>query len=85
MNETKTETMNKKQTAVDWLAEQFDSIVELNPSQFEKINNAIEQAKQLEKEQMLGYIIKNYCIGEQSLKFHKEEFEKYYKETYEQE
>ena len=43
--------MENKQTAVEWLAEQFDSIVELYPSQFEKINNAIEQAKQMEKQQ----------------------------------
>ena len=41
-----------KQTVIDWLAEQFDSIVELYPSQFEKINRAIEQAKEMEKEQI---------------------------------
>jgi hypothetical protein len=45
------ENESNKQTAVEWLAEQFDSIVELYPSQFEKINNAIEQAKQLERNQ----------------------------------
>ena len=28
----------KQQTAVEFLAEQFDNIVELYPSQFEKIN-----------------------------------------------
>jgi hypothetical protein len=37
-------------SAVEWLAEQFDNIVELYPSQFEKINNAIEQAKAKEIE-----------------------------------
>ena len=72
--------MNKKQTAVDYLVEQLIPKA-LSAEQF----YCIEKAKQLEKEQMLGYIKKNYCIGEQSLKFHKEEFEKYYKETYEQE
>ena len=41
-----------KQTAVEWLAEQFDIIVELYPSEFEKINNAIEQAKEMEKQQI---------------------------------
>lgn len=41
-----------KQTAVEWLAEQFDNIVELYPSQFEKINNAIDQAKEMEEQQI---------------------------------
>jgi hypothetical protein len=41
--------MNKQQTAVEWLSEQFDSIVELYPSQFERVNRAIEQAKEMEK------------------------------------
>jgi hypothetical protein len=43
------------QTAVEWLAEQFDSIVELYPSQFEKINNAITQAKEMEKQQIIEF------------------------------
>jgi hypothetical protein len=34
-----------KQTAVDWLAEQFDSIVELYPSQFEKITMLLNKPK----------------------------------------
>lgn len=42
---------NKQQTAVEWLSEQFDSIVELYPSQFERVNRAIEQAKKMEKVQ----------------------------------
>ena len=41
-----------QQTAVEWLAEQFDNIVELYPSEWEKINNAIQQAKAMEKEQI---------------------------------
>jgi hypothetical protein len=45
-----------KRTAVEWLSEQFDSIVELYPSQFERVNRAIEQAKEMEKE----IIIKAY-------------------------
>ena len=47
----------KQQTAVEFLAEQFDNIVELYPSQFEKINNAIEQAKAMEKEQIVSVMI----------------------------
>jgi HEPN domain-containing protein len=46
--------MNKQQTAVEWLSEQFDSIVELYPSQFERVNRAIEQAKEMEKEQIMS-------------------------------
>lgn len=45
--------MENKQTAVEWLAEQFDSIVELYPSQYEKINRAIEQALAMEWEQLI--------------------------------
>jgi hypothetical protein len=37
------------------LAEQFDSIVELYPSQFERVNRAIEQAKEMEKERMIEF------------------------------
>ena len=44
---------NKQQTAVEWLSEQFDSIVELYPSQFERVNRAIEQAKEMEKERIV--------------------------------
>jgi hypothetical protein len=59
--------MSNKQTAVEWLSEQFDSIVELYPSQFERVNRAIEKAKEMEKEQ-IGYtkadIIKAGEMGE---------------------
>ena len=37
---------------------------------------------EMEKQQMFDYIKKNYVNGEHSLKFHKEEFEQYYNETY---
>jgi hypothetical protein len=47
--------MDKEQTAVEWLSEQFDSIVELYPSQFERVNRAIEQAKEMEKERMIDF------------------------------
>jgi len=45
----------KKQTAVEWLVEQFDNIVELYPSEWEKINNVIEQAKAMEEVQMINF------------------------------
>jgi hypothetical protein len=42
----------KTQSAVQWLAEQFDNIVELYPSEWEKINNAIQQANAMFEEQI---------------------------------
>jgi len=39
-------------TAVEYLANELDSIVELYPSQYEKVNKAIEQAKEMEKKQI---------------------------------
>ena len=36
----------------------------------------------LEKQQMFDYVKTNYVFGEKSLKFHLEEFEKYYNETF---
>lgn len=52
-----------KQTAVEWLAEQFDNIVELYPSQTEQINNAIDQAKAMEKEQIIEAHNSGYSEG----------------------
>jgi hypothetical protein len=69
--------MNKKQTAVEWLSEQFDSIVELYPSQFERVNRAIEQAKEMEKEKLKDSWV------EGSIKWGTNRtFEQYYNETY---
>jgi hypothetical protein len=39
----------------------------------------------MEKEKMWEYIKKNYCIGPNSLEFHRLEFEQYYNETYKKE
>jgi hypothetical protein len=77
-----------KQTSVDFLIEEFSAI-------FEKVNftaiqgllmkDAVEKAREMEKEQMWEYIKKNYCIGHKSLEFHRLEFEQYYNETYKKE
>jgi hypothetical protein len=72
-------TNQNKQTAVEWLSEQFDSIVELYPSQFEKVNRAIEQAKEMEKEQMMkAHISAGARLEDISI----EAAEDYYNETY---
>lgn len=71
-----------EKTAVEWLVEQIKQNVH---NSFEEFESLIEQAKEMEKEQMFDYIEKNYVNGENSLKFHQEEFEKYYNETFNKE
>jgi hypothetical protein len=66
-------------TAVEWLIEQWPILESQIPERI------LEQAKEMEKEQMFGYIKKNYVNGENSLKFHTEEFENYYNETFKSE
>ena len=67
-----------KQTAVAWLSEQFDSIVELYPSQFERVNRAIDQAKEMEKEQIKDAWIDGAVDTNAYMDF----AEQYYNETY---
>jgi hypothetical protein len=70
-----------KQTAVEWLIEtHFGSIENCTPD----FRNKIKQAIKMEKQQMWEYIKTNYVNGENSLSFHKKEFEQYYKETFKQ-
>ena len=40
-----------KQTAVEFLYEELDNILELYPSEWDKISKVYEQAKEMEKEQ----------------------------------
>jgi len=63
-------------TAVEWLAEQFDNIVELYPSQFEKVNKAIKQAKEMEKQQIMD------AWEDSQNSFPTNNAEKYYKEQF---
>jgi len=63
--------MEKKQTAVEWLMEQR--------LQGANLDIALEQAKQMEKEQMIDAILDNRNITSQvTLR----DAEQYYKETY---
>ena len=53
-----------KQTAVEWLQIELDSILDLNPSEFGKVQQRFEQAKEMEKEQLekaieFGYQLRN--------------------------
>jgi len=71
--------MENKQTAVEWLVDWMDK------NQYfigNDLIQAVEQAKQMEKDQMFDYIKENYVIGENSLKFHQEEFEKYFNNNF---
>jgi hypothetical protein len=67
-----------KQTAVEWL------VSHLNKQEWftYKQREYIEQAKEMEKQQMFEYIKNNYCIGHKSLEFHRLEFEQYYNDTF---
>ena len=68
----------KKQTAVDFIIGKLAENGVLHSSD-------ICEAKEMENQQMFDYIEKNYVNGENSLKFHQEEFEKYYNETFNKE
>jgi hypothetical protein len=41
-----------ERTAVDWLFTTLDNIIELYPSEWEKVSKAVEEAKRIEKEQI---------------------------------
>ena len=71
-----------KQTAVEWLAEQFDNIVELYPSEWEKINNAIQKAKAMEKEQIKSAFNNGMNNSTDYFDGVTDENEQYYNETY---
>jgi t-SNARE complex subunit (syntaxin) len=76
------EFVTKKQTAVEWLCSQIYTIqVEIEAGNTH-LKNKINQAKEMEKQQMFEYIKNNYCIGHRSLEFHRLEFEQYYNETF---
>jgi hypothetical protein len=71
--------MEKKQTAVEWLASYIKGITDLN------CDEIIKQAKQMEKEQ-IEYAWLNGMKGEMIAPFginrYKPEAEEYYNETY---
>lgn len=72
----------KKQTAVEWLAGQFDSIVELYPSQYSKISNAIDQAKAMEKEQIEDAFYHGVDVDSWNVENPYKEAEQYYQKIY---
>ena len=69
---------NKKQTAVQWLWEQIDEILpfSVDTETGIKLYNAKEQAKQMEKEQIIN-AVDGFPLNNRNL-----EGEQYYNETY---
>lgn len=76
LEKPKQETL--KQTAVEYLYKIIHARIHIDKD----LSEYLEQAKEMEKQQMFEYIKNNYVNGENSLKFHQEEFEQYYKENY---
>lgn len=76
--------METKQSSIEWLMDEFNKIVELHPSQFIKINNAIEQAKEMHKQEMIEFSKKCFTkaldLDIRAVYF---KIEEYYNETYE--
>jgi hypothetical protein len=48
-----------KQTAVEWLHMKLDVYLELFPSEWQKLNEVLDQAKAMEKQQSIS----DYCAG----------------------
>jgi len=69
--------MDNKQTAVEWLWEQIDNTIPFQNIQTSQIfNGLLEQAKEMEKEQ----ISDAWYAGDEDGPIH--DFEDYYQETY---
>jgi hypothetical protein len=73
-------------TAVDWLFTTLDNILELYPSEWEKVSKAVEEAKLKEKENLEDCWIAAHQAGRFEGKGIAEEdwqtFFNYYNETY---
>ena len=70
---------NNKQSSIDKFIE---AIMKHDKSFKEFYGAEIAEAKAMHKEEMFEYTKQKYWLGEHSLEFHKEIFEKWYNETY---
>jgi hypothetical protein len=83
------EFVTKKQTAVelyeieiDLLIEKYES-KEISKREFITMkHNIFYQAKEMEKQQMFGYVEHSYITRTKDLEIHKYLFEQYYNETF---
>jgi hypothetical protein len=76
---------NKQQTAIDWLVKKISNkmIGEIPMHRWDEIRDVVQQAKAMEKEQIIDARLsldKSDNIWDSAIAF--EEAEKYYKETY---
>jgi hypothetical protein len=68
-----------KQTAVEWLEEKLiDAGLQFTKGEALEI----EQAKEMEKQQMFGYVEHSYITRTKELEIHKYLFEQYYNEKF---
>lgn len=52
-----------QQTAVEWLWSELDSILELYPSEWEKVSKAVEQAKAMYDTELMNKFGEGYNEG----------------------
>jgi hypothetical protein len=72
--------MDKRQTAIEWLVEQVFNDIDLKDS---ILKLAISQAKELEKQQMKDFVTTFLSSASPAVNnFIRDEFERYYNETY---
>jgi hypothetical protein len=70
------------QTAVDWLFTTLDNILELYPSEWEKVSKAVEQANAIQKEQIEKAFNEGMLNSVDYFGNGVDEAEQYYNETY---
>jgi len=70
-----------KQTAVEWLVEQLDNLLELYPSEIQKVNSLFQQAKKIEHQQIIDAHDNGYIDGGNQKTTTAEQ---YYKEIFKQ-
>ena len=74
--------MEKKQTAVECFYEQLEHLLELYASEWTGVDKAFDQAKQMEKEQMIEFATDTHNLNYYKNKSFRKETEDYYNETY---
>lgn len=72
------------QTAVQWLEEQLDSLLELYPSEIQKVNSLFQQAKEIEKKQIIDANIAGMEFIAVDPNHYCNDAEQYYSETFKQ-
>jgi 1,2-phenylacetyl-CoA epoxidase catalytic subunit len=72
------------ETAVDWLFTTLDNMLELYPSEWGKVSKAVEQAKRIEKEQIVKAFNEGMLNSVDYFGNGFDEAEQYYNEKYNQ-